>query len=95
MRALASGLLFYHFGLGAPSPLQPLEARDSTNCNTATNRACWISGSYDINTDYESNTPLTGNVRQVSWICLHNFEDTNDGSAVSPDSDGRRQLAWS
>lgn len=67
LQSLASVLFFCQLGLGAPSPLQPLQTSDTTNCNTATNRACWISGSYDINTDYESNTPLTGNVRQVYW----------------------------
>lgn len=32
---------------------------------TASNRACWITGSYDIQTDYELKTPLTGVVRPV------------------------------
>lgn len=54
--------------LGAPSTPHSIEARQTEDCNTATDRACWISGSYDINTDYELQTPLTGNVREVSPI---------------------------
>lgn len=66
--ALVSGLFFYRLSLGAPSLLHPIDVRQSENCNTATNRACWISGSYDISTDYELHTPLTGNVREVRLI---------------------------
>lgn len=65
---LVSGLALFQWVLAAPSLLQPLEARQSENCNTASNRACWISGSYDINTDYEAKTPLTGNTREVSFF---------------------------
>ncbi|KAI0146303.1 laccase-like protein [Xylariaceae sp. FL1272] len=50
MTALLAGL-----SQSAPSTIQQLETRAST-CNTATNRACWSDG-YDINTDYEVDTP--------------------------------------
>lgn len=35
-----------------------------SSCNTPSNRACWSNG-YDINTDYEVNSPDTGVVRPV------------------------------
>lgn len=39
----------------------------ATNCNTATNRACWTtSPDFNISTDYELSTPNTGVVRQAS-----------------------------
>ncbi|KAF3767224.1 hypothetical protein M406DRAFT_69386 [Cryphonectria parasitica EP155] len=63
-RALFSGLIASQLSWAAPSLLHPLEPRQQPNCNTASNRACWISGSYDITTDYEVKTPLTGVVRQ-------------------------------
>lgn len=59
IRILVLGAAFCQLSLGAPS------SAGQENCNTSTNRACWISGTYDINTDYESNTPLTGVVRKV------------------------------
>ena len=48
----------------APSSFKELDARAST-CNTPSNRACWTTG-FDINTDYETNTPTTGVTRNVS-----------------------------
>lgn len=33
-------------------------------CNTPSNRACWSPG-FDINTDYEVNTPFTGVTQAV------------------------------
>lgn len=66
LRALASGLFLSHLSSGAPSPFHSVGPRGTENCNTATDRACWISGSYDINTDYELDTPTTGVVRNVS-----------------------------
>jgi hypothetical protein len=36
-----------------------------TSCHTPSNRACWTTG-YNINTDYEVNSPNTGVVRPVS-----------------------------
>lgn len=74
IRALASGLFLSQLSSGAPSSFQSVAARDTENCNTASNRACWISGSYDINTDYELNTPLTGVVRNVGWITVSFLE---------------------
>lgn len=82
IRALASGLFLSHLSLGAPSPSSSLGARDTENCNTATDRACWISGSYDINTDYELETPTTGVVRNVSWITMYIVKATDDKIAV-------------
>lgn len=66
LQVLSSGLVLCQLGWTAPSLLAPIEARDTQNCNTATNRACWVSGSFDINTDYEVSTPLTGVTREVS-----------------------------
>lgn len=37
----------------------------SKNCNTPSNRACWLPG-FDINTDWEVDSPTTGVVRSVS-----------------------------
>jgi len=37
-----------------------------TSCNTPSNRACWTTG-FDINTDYETNTPNTGVVRPYTF----------------------------
>ena len=47
-----------------PTPRQEAStARRS--CNTPNNRACWVEG-FDINTDWEANTPVTGVTRTVS-----------------------------
>lgn len=77
IRVLASGLFLSHLSSAAPSPFHSVETRDTENCNTATNRACWISGSYDINTDYELDTPTTGVVRSVSWISEYLLKATD------------------
>ncbi|KIH92351.1 hypothetical protein SPBR_02389 [Sporothrix brasiliensis 5110] len=37
------------------------------NCNTPSNRACWQPG-FDINTDWEVNTPTTGVVRSYTFV---------------------------
>ncbi|KAI1260346.1 laccase [Xylariaceae sp. FL1019] len=50
MTALLVGL-----SQSAPSAVEQLKTRAST-CNTAIDRACWSDG-YDINTDYELDTP--------------------------------------
>jgi hypothetical protein len=42
-----------------------LAPRAST-CNTPSNRACWTTG-FDISTDYETSTPVTGVTRTVSY----------------------------
>ena len=70
--ALASGL-FSSLIHAAPSALVPdeLVSRAST-CNTPTNRACWTSG-FNINTDYETNIPTTGNTRVVSFFFFGSF----------------------
>ncbi|PSS05173.1 laccase [Coniella lustricola] len=62
--ALFSGLIVSQLSWAAPSLLHSLDARQQQNCNTASNRACWIQGQYDINTDYEIDTPLTGVIRE-------------------------------
>lgn len=36
------------------------------NCNTPSNRACWLPG-FDINTDWEVDTPTTGVVRSYTF----------------------------
>lgn len=45
--------------------LEPVFARQTESCNSATDRACWTDG-FDIDTDYETNTPLTGVVRNYT-----------------------------
>lgn len=65
IQCVASGLLFGSLGSTAALP----------SCNTPSNRACWVTG-YDINTDYEKETPTTGVTRtytltvteQDSWV---------------------------
>ncbi|KAL1902381.1 hypothetical protein Sste5346_001361 [Sporothrix stenoceras] len=37
------------------------------NCNTPSNRACWLPG-FDINTDWEVDTPTTGVVRSYTFV---------------------------
>ncbi|KAI3395873.1 hypothetical protein diail_810 [Diaporthe ilicicola] len=61
-----TGLLSLQQARAAPSSLlQPIEVRQGAGCNTASNRACWTDG-FDINTDYEVKTPLTGVVRSYT-----------------------------
>lgn len=67
-RAVVSGLALSQLGWAVPSLLQPLEPRQTENCNTASNRACWISDSFDINTDYDLMTPVTGDVKKVRFF---------------------------
>jgi hypothetical protein len=48
-----------------------------TSCHTPSNRACWTTG-YNINTDYEVNSPNTGVVRPVSDLLhIRTKTDTN------------------
>lgn len=69
---LVWGLLLGSAGaLVAPLPQSPaqevggLERRQT--CNTASNRQCWTtSPAFNINTDYEVSTPVTGVTRTVS-----------------------------
>ncbi|KUI63476.1 Laccase [Cytospora mali] len=65
---LLSGLLYSQLTLAVPSlanRLEPILARQQESCNTATDRSCWTDG-FDINTDYEISTPLTGVVRNYT-----------------------------
>lgn len=62
LAGVVTGLLA-GLGQGAPSFTHSLEPRGAT-CNTAHNRGCWSAG-FNINTDYESSTPL-GVTRFVS-----------------------------
>ncbi|KAI1161367.1 L559a mutant of Melanocarpus Albomyces laccase [Nemania serpens] len=55
LAGVVTGLLA-GLGQGAPSFTHSLEPRGAT-CNTAHNRGCWSAG-FNINTDYESSTPL-------------------------------------
>lgn len=55
-----TGLLSLQSARAAPSSLlQPIEIRQDVGCNTPSDRACWSDG-FDINTDFEAQTPLTG-----------------------------------
>jgi hypothetical protein len=67
-RAFVAGFLFGGLVFAAPSgPAvsdrdieKELDTRGPT-CNTATNRACWMtSPAFNINTDYEASWPTTG-----------------------------------
>ncbi len=51
---------------GVTAGATPDTAPDTSaqNCNTPSNRACWLPG-FDVNTDWEANTPTTGHVRSV------------------------------
>jgi len=76
--ALMMGILAPSVAAAPPSTpaqrdlLVPISERDETtivprqaSCNTPSNRACWSEG-FDINTDYEVETPDTGVVRHVT-----------------------------
>lgn len=69
-----TGLLSLQSARAAPSSLlQPIELRQDVGCNTPTDRACWSDG-FDITTDYETKTPLTGVVRPYTLTLT---EETN------------------
>lgn len=69
-----TGLLSLQPARAAPSSLlQPIELRQDVGCNTAADRACWSDG-FDITTDYETKTPLTGVVRPYTLTLT---EETN------------------
>jgi hypothetical protein len=57
--------------LATAAPTQDVKPRVAGTCNTATDRACWTTG-YDINTDYQTQTPP--GVIQEYWfdITEHN-----------------------
>ena len=64
LEALASIPILFAIVDAAPSG-NHFSSRQVENCNTPENRACWTSG-FDINTDWEQKTPLTGVTRQAS-----------------------------
>lgn len=69
-----TGLLYLQPARAAPSSLlQPIEVRQDVGCNTPTDRACWSDG-FDITTDYETKTPLTGVIRPYTLTLT---EETN------------------
>ncbi|KAI1322596.1 laccase [Xylariaceae sp. FL0255] len=57
--------LLVGLGQSAPSLRSDLKPR-LTSCNTASDRACWVTG-YTIDTDYEADTPYTGVTRTFNW----------------------------
>lgn len=69
-----TGLLSLQSARAAPSSLlQPIELRQDAGCNTPADRACWSDG-FDINTDFETQTPLTGVTRPYTLTLT---EETN------------------
>lgn len=69
-----TGLLSLQSVRAAPSSLlQPIEVRQDAGCNTPSDRACWADG-FDITTDFETTTPLTGVVRPYTLTLT---EETN------------------
>lgn len=69
-----TGLLSLQPARAAPSSLlQAIEVRQDASCNTPSDRACWTDG-FDINTDFEAKTPLTGVVRPYTLTLT---EETN------------------
>ncbi|KAI0912663.1 multicopper oxidase-domain-containing protein [Ustulina deusta] len=69
--------LLVRLGQCAPSQPNVLEVRGPGACYTPSNRACWSTG-FDINTDYETNTP-SGIVRTF------NLEVTEHDNWPGPD----------
>jgi hypothetical protein len=75
--AIVPSLLGSAFLAQAAPSAQPDYAADlvsrASTCNTPSNRACWTTG-FNINTDYETSTPVTNVVRHVcpqSLICIN------------------------
>lgn len=54
--------------LVTPQLVEGHELRRRQTCNTATNRQCWTtSPAFNINTDYEASTPVTGVTRTYTF----------------------------
>ncbi|CAK7232975.1 hypothetical protein SEUCBS140593_008445 [Sporothrix eucalyptigena] len=51
----------------SPFPGLSTDGSQSKNCNTPSNRACWLPG-FDINTDWEVKTPTTGVTRYYTFV---------------------------
>ncbi|KAK5658990.1 hypothetical protein OQA88_1076 [Cercophora sp. LCS_1] len=62
------------------SPRAELAKRAPT-CNTPTNRACWTTG-FNINTDYETNFPATGVVRNYNFVITEQDNWTGGADGV-------------
>ncbi|OAA65258.1 Cupredoxin [Niveomyces insectorum RCEF 264] len=62
----------------APELVSGLARRQT--CNTATNRQCWTTG-FDINTDYETDVPTTGNT-QTFTLTLTEVDNYVGGDGV-------------
>ena len=67
-------VLFSSLAAATPHPRNepsPSPSPAAASCNTPSNRACWTEG-FDINTDWETKTPITGVTRTVGviWIKL-------------------------
>lgn len=74
LKGLVSGLLFAGFASAVPvEEIKP----GASNCNTATNRACWSNG-FSVTTDYETSIP-PGSIKSYSW------EVTEVENFVGPD----------
>lgn len=66
-QVLFAGLIASRLSWAALSPIRtpvrtPVQSRQVQDCNTTSNRACWISNSFDINTDYVGHT--------ISRLCI-------------------------
>ncbi|KAB5559524.1 benzenediol:oxygen oxidoreductase [Coniochaeta sp. 2T2.1] len=66
----------------APPSFKELDLRAST-CNTPSNRACWTSG-FNINTDYDANTPTTGVTRTYALTITEVDNWTGPDGVVKP-----------
>ncbi|CAK7236310.1 laccase, multicopper oxidase, benzenediol:oxygen oxidorectuctase [Sporothrix curviconia] len=69
---LGSAFLAHAAPSGMPRGADAVAHRASS-CNTASNRACWTTG-FDINTDYDAKTPITGVTRHYTLVVT---EETN------------------
>lgn len=65
----------------SPSTLETVVARQEGSCNTASNRACWTAG-FDIYTDYEIKTPLTGVVRDYTLTLTESDDWTGPDGVI-------------
>jgi hypothetical protein len=95
---------------GGPASVEVLETRRHVeprgygtkpkSCHSATNRACWKTGGWNITTDYEYNVPYTGKTRKVSdgrvegWARGGEGERFADSRAVQVLRHRARQLGW-
>ncbi|KAH8899914.1 hypothetical protein GQ53DRAFT_869150 [Thozetella sp. PMI_491] len=64
-RGIASFAILAQLVEAVPSR-RNIGSRQAETCNTPTDRSCWAPG-FDINTDWEQKTPLTGVTRQYTF----------------------------